>query len=297
VGLIGLIGAAAGATYLGLDPQCLHGPFAGMDVGVKAFWFDRIQEVQPLPKMFRLQREAAIIASLMMAMSLASAIWLAARKWRAPDAAALLMLAAVVLACVTAWFTWRMQDYVFWIGLPAMGAAASHVTRRWLGDLMVPSAVAVFLMAPGISGTMANWVVKTIGPPPAKVVDAGPRCFAPSAYRGLAALPPGEILAPQDLGPFIVVYTPHSVVAAPYHRMWPQILAVHRVWNAPPALAEGRVRALHPDYVVDCPPYPLMSGSKSFSGRLRKGEIPPWLNLISPAKAPLRIYRVLPPAA
>jgi hypothetical protein len=296
VGLTALAAVAAGAVYLGLDPACIHGPFAAMNPVVKPFWFDRIQEVQPLNKMFRLERAAAIVAGLMMAAALISALWLAARQWRAPTTSALLLLAAVTLACVTAWFTWRMQDYVFWIGVPAMGAAASYVARRWLGDLMIPSAALLFVLAPGISGSAADWSMKTIGAKPAKVMNAGPMCFAPRGYRALAALPPGKVLAPQDMGPFILAYTPDSVVAAPYHRMWPQILAVHRFWNAPPAAAEGRLRALEADYVVDCPPYPLAAGPNSFAAALRKGVTPPWLKLVSPARSALKIYRVLPPA-
>jgi hypothetical protein len=34
----------------------------------------------------------------------------------------------------------------------------------------------------------------------------------------LRALPEGIVLAPIDLGPFVLLYTRHSVIAAPYHR-------------------------------------------------------------------------------
>jgi hypothetical protein len=139
--------------------------------------------------------------------------------------------------------------------------------------------------------------LKAAARPAPKLLNAGPRCFAQKAYGPLAALPPGLVLAPQDLGPFIVAFTRHSVVAAPYHRMSAQILAVHRFWNADPARAEAALRAVHPDYVVDCPPYPLAAGPKSFSAALRHGVIPPWLRRLSRPGLALQIYRVAPPAA
>jgi hypothetical protein len=126
------------------------------------------------------------------------------------------------------------------------------------------------------------------------LVNPGPKCFARWNYSQLAVLPPGNVLAPQDLGPFILVYTKDSAVVAPYHRMSNEILAVHNVWNSPPALAESRVRALHADYVVDCPPYPIMAGPGSFGVSLRKGPPPSWLENLSSAKSTLKIYRVLP---
>ena len=59
-------------------------------------------------------------------------------------------------------------------------------------------------------------------------------------------------------------------------------------------VTEEGVRALHADYVVDCPPYPIMAGPGSFGVSLRKGPPPSWLENLSSAKSTLKIYRVLP---
>ena len=72
IGLIAATALAGGGVYLALDPQCLHGPFAAMDPAVRPFWFDRIQEVQPLPKMLGLENRAALTAIAVLVMSLAS---------------------------------------------------------------------------------------------------------------------------------------------------------------------------------------------------------------------------------
>jgi hypothetical protein len=302
VGLLAIAGAAALAVYLALDPACIHGPFAAMNPAVKPFWFDRIQEVQPLNRMMVLQRGPAIAAAILLFLALASALYLAARqlraarRWRLPDTPTLLILIGVIEAAITAWFAWRMQDYVYWLGLPAFAAALSWIAVRRLKNLMLPSVVAALVLSPAALGAAVENGINLAGVRKPRLVNAGPRCFARWNYRQLAALPPGNVMAPQDLGPFILVYTRDTAVIAPYHRMSNQILAVHNVWNAPPPLAEARVRALHADYVVDCPPYPIMAAPGTFGTLLRKAPPPPWLKALSPAKSALKIYRVLPPA-
>ena len=105
---------------------------------------------------------------------------------------------------------------------------------------------------------------------------------------------PGVVLSETDLGSFILAYTHHSAIAAPYHRMTWGILAGHQALNAPPNLAEARVRRLGASYVVDCPPYSMMVDETSFGARLRKGETPSWLEPLSAPRATLKIYRVRP---
>ncbi|HEY5288561.1 MAG TPA: hypothetical protein VIJ59_00880 [Caulobacteraceae bacterium] len=297
VALICAAGAAALGVYLTIDPQCIHGPFATMNPEVKAFWFDRIQEVQPLNKMMRIQQGAAIAAAVLLVLSLISALYLAARSWREPDPSALLILAAMILASITAWFAWRMQDYVYWLGLPAFAAALSWLGPRGVRDWVL--ACAAIALSPAVAGAEVTGVVNVLTPhhKGGGYINAGPRCFAHGAYGPLAALPPGDVLAPQDLGPFILVYTHQSAVAAPYHRMSNVILAVHEFWNAPPDRAGAMARALGADYVVDCPPYPLMAGPHGLGSALRRGEIPPWLRKLSAPKQSLQIYQVLPPVA
>jgi hypothetical protein len=97
-----------------------------------------------------------------------------------------------------------------------------------------------------------------------------------------------------DLGPYILAFTPHSSLAAPYHRMSWGILAAHQAFDAPPAQAEARVRALGVTYIMDCPPYPMMVPPPSFGGRLRQGDTPAWLEALSGPKDVLKIYRVRP---
>jgi hypothetical protein len=268
-----------------------------MNPAVRPFWFDRIQEVQHLPVMFKLQPTAAMIALAAMGASLLAAVVLVGRQWRSPSTQVLLVGALLPLACAIAWSAWRMQDYVFWIGVPAMGAAASHLARRYLRDLMLPSAAVLVALSPVALGTAAEAMTKATTKPGPRLINSGPRCFDPRVYPPLAALPHGMVLAPIDLGPFILVATRQSVEVAPYHRLSNQILAAHLVFAGPPAQAEARVRALGANLIVDCPPYPLTVSAGSFGDELRKRPPPGWLQVLSRPGAVLKIYRVKPPPA
>jgi hypothetical protein len=294
LGLLGAAAVAALAAYLVLDPACIHGPFATLDPRVRSFWFDHIQEVQPLPRIFFLQRDGAIVASSTLILTLAAGAYLLARRWNSPGVR--LVAVSLILASVTGYFAWRMTDYVNWIGIPALGAALSLLAERRLRDLMIPSFALALLVSPAVTAGAVVWGLHALAPPHRNPPRYGPRCFNAPAYRELAALPPGMVMAELDLGPFILDYTRQSVVAAPYHRMSAQILALHQAWDAPPALAEARVRALGAAYVVDCPPYPMAVGRGGFGPALRKEPAPSWLRLVSRPGAVLTIYEVLPPS-
>ncbi len=55
---------------------------------------------------------------------------------------------------------------------------------------------------------------------PASVGDrpSSSGCFTPPAYVRLAALPPGNVVAPMVLGAHILRHSADAVVAAGYHR-------------------------------------------------------------------------------
>jgi hypothetical protein len=135
-------------------------------------------------------------------------------------------------------------------------------------------------------------VADAFAPPPGAPRSPGPRCFDPGAFAPLARLPPGLVLASPDFGPYVLAFTHHGVVTAPYHRLWREILAAHQAFNASPVRAQARVRGLGARYVIDCPPYPMFLDQGSFGARLRASPAPSWLTRLSPPGATLAVYEV-----
>jgi hypothetical protein len=122
------------------------------------------------------------------------------------------------------------------------------------------------------------------------------RCLQARSFATLKRLPRGLVLGEIDLGPRILAQTPHSAVAAPYHRMSWGILAAHGALSAPPGQDERAARRLGVDYVVTCPARERQVnhrlGPRSLQVRLDKGQAPPWLEAVSAPDAPMQVYRV-----
>lgn len=299
LGLVALTGLAAASAYLALDPACLHGPFGAVDPRVRGFWFDHVQELQPWSHMLRYQRALAVPAVTVSLMGLVSALALIARARLRPDPSLGLAAGAVLLATVAAANANRMQDYAYWLGLPVIAAAIASLAPRRIADLLLPMTVLSLVLSPvslagAINAAIDRVGAKSAGPAAAPQID--PRCFQTPAYAPLAAQPPGLVLAEVDLGAFILANTPHSVLAAPYHRANWGILASHNALAAAPDQAEAQVRALKADYIVECPANALRVGPRSLEADLRRGQSPAWLQPLSQPSDRLQIYRVRPPS-
>ena len=292
--LLGAVAAAAAGVFLAIDPSCIHGPFGAVDTRVRPFWFDKVLELQPLNRIFGLDRNAAVRVMVMIAMALASVaiLLLRRRPWLNPSNITIALL--VVLAAWAAAHAYRMQDYVYWFGVPALAAVIGRFGERFLKGLMLPVLGAALLFSPICAAVVA---ISLLSLSPAKAgadAAASEPCFEDAAYRPLAQLPPGLVLGEIDLGPFVLADTRDSVLSAPYHRMSWGILAAHDAQAAPTAQAQAQVRALHVDYVVECPAKSLRVGPGSFEADLRRGDVPAWLKKVSAPTDILQIYQVMP---
>jgi len=300
IGALAAVGALAAGVYLIADPQCIHGPFGAVDPRLLPFWFDKIQELQSWGQLMSHDRNSAMRVIVMTAMALISAAYLLVRQRLQPQAATLLAVALVVVAGWAAAHAYRMQDYIYWFGIPVLAAAISLAAEVRLKGLMLPTLTAAIVLSPvcvaaaiiGLSDLAPGGKARAAAGRPAPP----DHCYDIATYRPLAALPPGVVLGEIDLGPFILAETKDSVLAAPYHRMSWGILAAHEAEAAKPADAEAKVRALRVDYVVECPANPLRVGGDSFEAGLRKGAVPGWLTKVSAPGDVLQIYRVLPAA-
>lgn len=121
-------------------------------------------------------------------------------------------------------------------------------------------------------------------------------CFKTASYAALAQLPPGLIATDIDYGPFLLALTPHSVLAAPYHRLSEAIITAHRALSSPPDEARHVLVRAHAQYVATCGTRSLADLSAperdaSLWGRLLAGAVPDWLEPL-PIAGPFAVYGV-----
>ena len=108
------------------------------------------------------------------------------------------------------------------------------------------------------AGKAVAWTAERIsGAQRPVVISDGPgTCRLPSDYAPLASLPKGLVLGFIDAGPMILAETPHSALAAPFHRNLKGNAAMFDVFLGRPDEAGARLAALGVDYVAFCPGSP-----------------------------------------
>ncbi|MEP9358505.1 hypothetical protein [Sphingomonas sp. KR3-1] len=275
-----IAGAAAALAVLLLAPQCLS-PYGAVDPLLARVWLAKVGEAQ-----------------LLFGASPANAI-----------AYAGLALAGLVAALVLAW----RRCTPGWILLAALQLAALAITcfqlrGAYAGALLAAPALAVTIAAARARGLLLlapAWIVATgilyplagtaLFPPRA---EPGPDCTAPESLARLAALPPGHLLAPLDLGAYALAATPHAVLAAPYHRNNRGNRAMTDFFMGPPAQSEAIARAWGIDYVAFCSGdldrFAKENGDPhSLAASLRAGAVPGWLAPVPGTGDAPRVYRLV----
>lgn len=298
--------AAATAAWLA-DPACLGSPYGAVDDATRTQWMAKVGEAKPVLTQWADNWPAALHRYGLMALGLLGLAWV----WRRAPASTRggwLLVAAMVAGalCVSLWQT-RGASFGIAFAALALGAAAEAALRRPRPEGATP-VLAVF-------AAIALLVFPTVWERLAARADAsgtgsaagpdGIDCNDPSGYAVLAGLPPGRVMAPVDLGSNILVHTPHTILAAPYHRNGDAIVSAIEAFRATPEAAEERVRARGAAYLAICFGQPEVDGHvdaapDGLAAELRAGQVPDWLSRVAEPSgtalkdAAVQVYLVRP---
>lgn len=297
-------GAAVLALIALLFPQCLAGPYAAVDPWLVERWLSAISEALPLPSGLRQQPVYIISATIPAVIALGVALYAAWQARGADRAAWLILLAFFVVVMAVASIQVRGLRISVALIAPAgawlIVTARAHYLRR-VSPASVLGLLGAWLVMAGL--IWAVLVALALNVLPAQAGRAtGPgasnTCLAPDAYADLAGLPPERIMTPHDMGAFMLLYTHHAVVSAPYHRNNQGLLDTYRFFNGPIDDARQILQARGISLVVTCDPMPEMTGQPdaapdSFVRLAKEGALPDWLDDVS-TSGPLNVYQVRP---
>src|SRR5581483_5914917 len=251
VAVAALVTIAVGASF---EPRCLKGPYAMVDPAVWPIWLSEVREMQQLWRVFAINPlTASAIAAFPMAGIVAVLALLRDPRSR-KDFATLTDCAIFLAAALTTVMAIRAFSYAIWLGMPLVAAAGLRlfalVGLRSIGGRVFGS----LMLTPFVLSSGAITAVSAAG---LEDRDGFGRlgmraCLETANYPALASIPPGLIIADVSFGPFVLALTPHSVMAAPYHRLTTGIVAAHRVIASPPESAEKAARQIGATYVVVC---------------------------------------------
>ncbi|MHA6730182.1 hypothetical protein [Devosia sp. A369] len=302
LGGLALLGMGAVALAY---PQCLRGPYGELDPWLQANWIAEIIEARPWSTAVIELPAYALAVGLPALLATGVVLW---RLWQVPEQRAewavllvfLLGTALVMLAQV------RGARLAIMPGIPAAAWLIVSARHRYLAAPRLGQIAGLVLSWLAFSGVILALVVMlavNLIPSRAQQVtearDNKEPCLVPSAFADLAALPPERVMTPIDLGAHLLLYTPHEVVSAPYHRNQQGVRDTFRFFNDPIADARAILDERGIGLVVLCPGMAELHGlpgraEDSFANLYAAGKLPPWLHDVSLPDSPLQVFAVLP---
>jgi hypothetical protein len=307
-----LAGAAALAALLGTIlvlafPACLGDPYGNLDPRLITLWMSNVSESRSIFSVYRdLPHELLAYYGLAAAgLMLGLVRCLRERdgeRWN-------WIVCSAVLASLCAVALWQMR------GTAAANAVAAALVPAALvrmfpaphgGEVYFglgrSALIAAFLINPLALIAFGNAAARateaaTGAKRPTVIADGPGTCRLASDYAPLAALPKGLVLGFIDAGPFILMETPHSVLAAPYHRNITGNGAMLDVFLGAPDDAAMRLKALGVDYLAFCPGAPerhnyAAAAPHGLAATLGRGDVPAFLERIALDGTELVVYRV-----
>lgn len=266
----GVAGVGALAIYFGLAPQCRAGSFHMLDPLVQRLWYAQVAEGLPIWRQDWttilqgvIPPVCALVASLMLARRKQGeeAIWW--QEYSALLGGAMLIgfavsrAGAVTGALCAVPLAWAVGELLFvlrngrtWdrrlaglLGLVAMLVPAAPLTLY----AMMAGAGADRAGPGAVRGASVAGMVAQSGMAQVSACDIAGRAGV------LAQLPKGTVLAPLDIGPALLLASPHDVVATGHHRGAAAMREVIAAFTAKPDAARAMLRARHVRYLALCP--------------------------------------------
>ncbi|MDB5601728.1 MAG: hypothetical protein JWN71_3772 [Xanthobacteraceae bacterium] len=301
IAMIG-VGVAAAAVFAAIEPQCLRGPYAQMDPAVWAIWLDRVAEMQPLPSLLRNTPVTGMAVAAFPALAVIALLIAAYRNGAWRDFGLGLAAGAFLISLATMIGAIKAYPYVLWFGMPLVAVATMQMFSWFRLTGLVPRVFVAILVTPSVVTSAAMGLASVMGLQGDADLNTTARqaCINQSNIAPFAALPPGLMVADElDWGPYLLAWTPHRVLAAPYHRLSESILTAQRILAAPPETARPMLSRIPADYLVTCGTRGPVSVAgealdASLWGRLQAGQVPDWLEPLQLDAGPWKVYRVKP---
>jgi hypothetical protein len=296
---ITLVGGLAVAMFVFIEPRCLRGPYATMDGAVWPIWLAHVREMKPLLALTIESPLTGIAIATFPVTALIAVLILARSRDMRSDFAFLVAAASLVIATLTTLAAVKAASYAIWLAMPLVAVFALHLFG-WLGLQSLAPRVAVgVLLTPAVLSLGAITIANAAGFGASDNFNRSETdaCFKIESYAALAALPPGIVAADIDYGSYLLALSPHTVLAAPYHRLSAGIITVNQIFSSPPDQAREILARNRVAYVMTCarPDARARKEHASLGERLQAGEVPAWLEAM-PVTEPqaISVYRLRP---
>ncbi len=247
-GMAGLLAAVP----LFLDRQCFLDPFSGLDPLVRDLWLSIVSEAMSLRQTLSSHPENFWSLVMPLAAGAAALAMAAVLERGLVRTRYIALLALTLVGCATACYMVRAISSVSPLAIFGGVWAATRLYQRNGQDSLLAAILLPLTLAPF---TVVTWVL--LSPVEKRVEEKAQDktlegCISQKSYAPLDGLPPGLVLALPDLGPFLLVFTKHSVMAGPYHRNNHGNRSMFDILMARPDEAKAMLRSAGVRYIAIC---------------------------------------------
>lgn len=154
------------------------------------------------------------------------------------------------------------------------------------------------IFAAAAPGAVFDTSLAALAPDPrVATVHRAMGCLDASDMQALRALPRGNVLAPLDISPAILLLTPHDAVASGHHRGATAMHDVIATFIGTEDQAHAVIIRRQIDYVAFCPGLPEVmiyenEAPEGFLAQLDAGRTPAWLVPVTLPGSPAKVWRV-----
>ncbi|WP_132653230.1 MULTISPECIES: hypothetical protein [unclassified Rhizobium] len=297
------VGAAVLASALAIAPQCLGNPLGNLDPMLVELWLRNVSEAQSILALSRTDPFSIGAFYAPGLLAIAVCIFRSVRGDRVQ--VHLVLLALLSVSWAVALVQVRGAVFANLLSILPLTLLIIEVRRISNGDSENAAAALVYILTV-LASVPAVWAVggALVEMQVNKTKNArNPdrlSCSSKQALAPLAALPPGMISAPSEMGVPILRYTSNRVLSAPYHRNQGGMLTEMHIGLAEPKEAEAFLRGAGVTTFAFCPDDLQTSEIARLKpdglyAQLRKGNIPPYLDpLPKAADSGVQFFRYWP---
>ena len=305
---LGLVGAATLGSALLIAPQCLGNPLGNLDPLLVSMWLDTVIEAQPVTA--QISSEPWTAGGFYLVPVLAMGLCVRRIFQRRDTHAYGVLLALLAVSWAIALVQVRGAVFSNMLSVIPMAALVAELRARANADpknlrkglAFAGSALAAVPFVWALSGVLLSMAVnklagEEVGGLP---VQEESLCTDAAAMQPLAHEPAGVVAGPSNLGVHVLRFTPHRVLAAPYHRNQGGMLTELHAALARPVDAVKFLRGAGVTLVAFCKSDPQIGTMTAAApgglyAQLSKGIVPDWLEPVPGTEASaLQLFRVKP---
>ncbi len=307
--LAGVFGATALLITIILYPECLKGPYAGLDSRLVEIWLSNVSEAGHYLKFVQSDLVAGVAAIVMPAFAILAYIFVVHKQGLSISLRHRTLILFVIFSLLAGLVQARLMFFATAVSVPLatlLLVSSLHWAGQWAERFkskavkILISTILLIAMAPVTIPLVLGAIIKE-KPDTDDTNFAALSCISQPVLAALNILPPGTALTQIDLGAPVLHFTNLSVTSAPYHRNSSGILAALDMFMEDEATAKRAVADMEADYVIACrdsneTALMLKYGPNGMLAQLLAGKTPPWLEVVNTDfGSELLVYRVVRP--